>query len=470
MTSIRTRLFVILVATTSLVWLSAIVWIFFSTRAEVEHVLDARLTEAARMVNSLLTSQDIDPKRRATLSHSAIAAHSAYGRQLSCQIWSLDGNLIGRTNDAPDQPLSNHSSGFSETTIDGDVWRVFAVENKDLGVRVLVGDNLRVRDRLVSDVIKGLALPAILILPLLAMLIWVSLRRGLAPLNSMAASLERRGDSDLSPLPTDDKAPSEIRPVVKSLNGLFSRLSRARERERNFTAFAAHELRTPLAGLKTQAQIALGSSDPAVVGGALRHIVLAVDRTSRLVRQLLDMAEVESGEHSTAERRVNVGRTLEMIGKDLLVNRQLKVTLEMDDDLHSLHLMMAPELFTLAARNLIENALLHSPANGIVRCRMIRAESEVGIVIEDQGPGIPDHELARVRERFFRGTYKTAIGSGLGLSIVEAALERGDAKLALANRAGRGLRATIAVTASQVWQTHHTSADRAFQSSAAISA
>lgn len=450
MTSIRTRLFLILVTTTSLLWLSAIAWIFFSTRAEVEHVLDARLTEAARMVSSLLVSQDVDPKRAAQLGTGATTPHNTYGRQLSCQIWSLDGTLVGRTNDAPAAPLSKHHSGFAETTIDGDVWRVYAVENTELGVRVLVGDNVRVRDRLVGDVIKGLLLPASLIMPLLAGLIWVCLRQGLAPLNRMAASLAKRDASDLSALPMDDRPPAEIRPVVSSLNGLFAKLARARERERNFTAFAAHELRTPLAGLKTQAQIALGSSDGNAVRTALGHIVLGVDRTSRLVRQLLDMAEVEASERMAIDPVVNIGRMLEAIGKDLLMHGRHQAALDVDSALHAIEVTMAPELFTLAARNLIENALLHSPSAGVVRCRMSRDETSVGILIEDEGPGIPDDEIPRVRERFFRGSHKSAVGSGLGLSIVEAALSRGGAKLVLANRPERGLCATIVVATSQV--------------------
>ncbi len=159
MTSIRSRLFLILMITTGVVWMSAIAWIYLSTRAEVERVLDARLIEAARMVSSLITSQEIDPSRAAQIPPVVSAQHTSYERQLSCQIWAFNGTLVGRSDAAPTTPLTESGDGFSETLVDGEIWRVYAVANADLGMRVLVGDNMRVRDRLVEDVIRGLRSP-----------------------------------------------------------------------------------------------------------------------------------------------------------------------------------------------------------------------------------------------------------------------------------------------------------------------
>src|SRR5690606_7158173 len=110
---------------------------------------------------------------------------ASYERQLSCQIWPLDGKLIGRSEHAPSGQLTQSESGFSQSVINGETWRVYSIENASLGVRVMVGDSIAVRDRLVGDVIKGLAIPAILILPFLAGAIWISVRRGMRPLNDM---------------------------------------------------------------------------------------------------------------------------------------------------------------------------------------------------------------------------------------------------------------------------------------------
>lgn len=442
MTSIRTRLFLILMITTGIVWMSAVAWIYLSTRAEVERVLDARLTEAARMVSSLITSQEIDPRRAAQLSAGASILRTSYERQLSCQIWAVDGTLVGRSDGAPSSPLTQGTSGFSETSIDGEPWRVYAVENKELGMRVLVGDNLRVRDRLVGDVIKGLLLPASLIIPILAGLIWLSVRKGLAPLSRMAETLGRRDASDLSPLP-DANAPSEIRPVINSLNGLFGRVSAARERERNFTAFAAHELRTPIAGLKTQAQVALGSDDSTIQRNALQQIVVGVDRTSRLVRQLTDITAAEAGEAPSQHGETNIGHSLSLLADELAPHMPRDVRVSLDECLYGVCLKIEPSLFMLAARNLLENALLHSPPFGVVRCSARLDGGGVSIVFDDDGPGIPEDELPKVRQRFFRGRSKTPVGSGLGLAIVDLVLIRSGGSLQLSNRPRGGLRAEM---------------------------
>ncbi|OCP00058.1 MULTISPECIES: ATP-binding protein [unclassified Ensifer] len=447
MRSLRTRLFAILLITTGLLWLSATVWIFLSTRAEVERVLDARLMEAARMVNSLIVSQDMMPeggdKDRPAQSAMKIPVldHPHYDRQLSCQIWSLDGTLIGKSDSAPDATLAAHATGFSETVINGETWRVFAVENAGLGVRVLVGDNLRIRDRLVNDLVKGLLFPALLIIPLLAVLIWLSVGRGLAPLRKLAGDLERREASDLHAI-EDIGTTREISPVLKSLNGLFARVAGAREREQNFIAFAAHELRTPLAGLKTQAQVALASDDGATREKALGQIVAGVDRTGKLVRQLLDIASVEASESAKPVGTVNVGDILAGLRTEL-AGQAHRVDVAIDRRLFDLKIGMDPDLFRLAARNLLENAINHSPPGATVNCTCELDAGSLVITINDMGPGIPDEEMAHVTERFFRGRFKTSAGSGLGLSIVERALDRAGADLELCNRPGGGLSARI---------------------------
>jgi two-component system, OmpR family, sensor histidine kinase QseC len=446
MTSIRGRLFLILMLTTGIVWMSAIAWNYLTTRAEVERVLDARLIEAARMVSSLISNQEIDPKRAAQIPADVAALHKSYDRQLSCQIWALDGTLVGRSDAAPATPLTEGEEGFSETSVGGETWRVYAVKNQALGMRVLVGDNLRVRDRLVAEVIRGLALPALLILPILAGLIWLSVRKGLAPLNAMAKALETRPASDLSAL-SDRQAPSEIRPVIGSLNGLFARVDVARRRERDFTAFAAHELRTPIAGLKTQAQVALAANDPEICRNALRQIVVGVDRTSRLVRQLTDLTNVESGAITTDDTGVDLGKVLRLVADAMPRQPTDGPTIVIAPELAEASLAVDPSLFTLAARNLLENAVLHAPAGRPVKCGLRMGSGFGAVFIDDHGPGIPEDELPKVRDRFFRGRNKAPMGSGLGLAIAELALARMGGALHLENRRDGGLRAELRFSA-----------------------
>ncbi|MDO8878800.1 MAG: ATP-binding protein, partial [Pseudolabrys sp.] len=281
-----------------------------------------------------------------------------------------------------------------------------------------------------------------LVLPILAGLIWLSVRKGLAPLNAMASTLETRPASDLSALPDAD-TPSEIKPVILSLNGLFGRVSAARQRERDFTAFAAHELRTPIAGLKTQAQVALGSEDPRIRNNALRQMVIGVDRTSRLVRQLTDLTNTESGEIATARQDVNLGKILRQMADDIGQHYSDTAAIEVDPELSSVCLSMDPSLFTLAARNLLENAALHSGADRVVRCTVRPEKDGIAVVVDDSGPGIPEDELPKVRDRFYRGRNKIAMGSGLGLAIADLAMSRLGGEVYLENRREGGLRAEL---------------------------
>lgn len=449
MHSMRTRLFAILILTTGLVWLSAVVWIFFSTGSQLERVLDARLMEAARMVNSMVTRGALGTSEGVAVPPIPTEPHPAYNRQLSCQIWSLEGSLLSQSADAPKAKLSDRKPGFSNTVINGETWRVYTVDNPEAGVLVMVGDRVYFRDHLVNNVIAGVLLPALLILPVLAGLIWLSVGRGLMPLSRIAKELSMRQASDLSPVEEVGTA-SELRPVMKAINVLFERVSQARDRERDFTAFAAHELRTPMSGLKTQAQIALASTDPAIREKALAQIVVGVDRTGRLVRQLLDMASLDSGAEPATDESFNAGRLLETIAGELIPHAGVMAEIAVDAGLWALELRMSPELFRLAARNLIENALHHSPQGGRVSCRLTESGASVTIWIEDEGPGIPDDELARVTERFFRGRFKSAAGSGLGLSIVEMALDHGGARFEMRNRPEGGFAAGIVIADDRV--------------------
>lgn len=434
MTSLRKRLFLILVVATGFIWLSAVAWIYVGSRTHLEHMLDTRLQEAARMVTSLVSRDRLS-------AEGAIAAIPApapigYERQLSCQIWSLDGHLVARSSGAPGEQLAKGSAGFSEQEIGGQVWRVFTIEDREKGVRVMVGDRLSLRDGLVADLILALIAPALLIVPLLGLLIWASLGRGLRPLRAMADELARRDADDMRPIDTGN-APSEVKPLADALNGLFGKVEAARRHEREVTAFAAHELRTPLAGLKTQAQIAIVAADPVIRQGALGQILVSVDRTTRLVRQLLAIARLDAGAPAVSMEDVVPGEVLDEIVAE---PPDAKVQVELDPALYAAPIRANREILKLALRNLHENAVRHMPDGGTVAWRAAPGS----LVVEDDGPGIPEDELPLVTQRFFRGRHRSAAGTGLGLSIVDIAARRLGGRLVLKNRQGRaGLSAAI---------------------------
>lgn len=438
MTSLRLRLFLILIGATSLIWLAAVSWIYISSQRELEHVLDTRLQEAARMVASLAEGFDRSPSDD-TDSKTFNPILSGYERQLSCQIWSLDGRLIAKSSGAPEGVLTDRDSGFSDHEINGETWRVYAVEDASKGVRVLVGDRLGLRERLVGDLVKGLLWPALLMIPLLGLLIWLSLNRGFRPLAWITHDIAHRKADDMRPVNVTT-TPSEVRPLTDALNQLFAKVELARRHERDLTAFAAHELRTPLAGLKAQAQVAIAADDPVVMKHALRQILVSVDRTSRLVRQLLTIARLDAGAKDQGSETIAIGDLIDEIAA--ATTRPDTVTVSVDDGLATLTWVADRDCLELAIRNLHENAIQHMPSGGHVHWTI--GSSPNGIVVEDEGPGIPENELPQVGTRFFRGRFKSAVGSGLGLAISRLALERIGARLELKNRTDtKGLRAEL---------------------------
>ncbi|MDM7850867.1 ATP-binding protein [Pseudochrobactrum kiredjianiae] len=431
MTSLHKRLFIILVTATGIIWASAVAWTYFNSRNQLEHVLDTRLQEAARMVHSLLgnASTGMNTTNAISLAHE----HGNYERYLSCQIWSLDGELVGSSTGAPDIKITGNSTGFSDEIVQGELWRVYTIVDPAKGVRILVADRLALRDRLVGDLVKGLVAPIILILPLLGLLIWISLGRGLRPLHELADNVRQKDADDMRPLPAGN-IPSEVKPLADALNGLFIKVEAARRHEREVTAFAAHELRTPLAGLKTQAQIALAAADPAIKEGALQQILLSVDRTTRLVRQLLALAKLDSDASPVTPEKVNLGQLVEeIIAQNTVAGR--KINNHIDPALFESTLQTDRHSLTLILRNIYENATHYSPAEEAIRWESLNNGS--GIVVRDCGNGVAEEEIPLLTTRFYRGSNKSQTGTGLGLTIVETAAKRLGISFALRNRTDR---------------------------------
>ena len=442
MRSLRVRLFVLLAAMTVLVWSSAAIWIYVSTRAEVQRVLDRRLVEAAGMVASLATDAEDLLVRRPNQSRLVPLPH--YSRQLSCQIWTLVGRLVGRSSGAPSQPLADGRSGFSERVISGETWRVYTIADPARQIRVSVGDNLRVRQRLIGDLMVGLLAPAIAGLVALAVLIWAAVGAGLAPLREVARLLARRDPSDFSAL-SIERPTEEIKPLIAAIDGQYARLEQLRADERHFIASAAHELQTPLAGLRAHADIASMTDDPATREKSLHSIRKSVDRTARLVGQLLDLSREESGE-PLPPQWVSVASAVESLSDEFSSElRRADVRLTAMDTVADLDTYIAPASLLLALRNLIKNAIDHSPRGGAIEISAEPRGECIALCVRDHGTGIPHEELGKIRGRFVRGARARGPGSGLGLSIVELVLLQVGGTLDLRNLSLSGFEAAILI-------------------------
>lgn len=454
MNSMTARLFALLVVATGLVWASGIAWIYSGSKKELERVLDARLEEAGRMVSSLIENADVKVSTgvsgvRVGGKSTAIAGRAESDFELACQIWSIHGELVGRSAHAPTQALSTTSTGFSDQDIGGTRWRVYAHEDDTRGLRVLVGDRIDRRESLVRGLIYGLVVPGIGVFFVLSGLFWIVLREGLQPLHRLTHTVASRDPDETVPIDIGT-APREIRPVVDALNGLFSKVISAREHERSVTAYAAHELKTPLAGLRTQVQVALAANDPDMRKTALRNAIVAVDQTTRMTRQLLALAEIEADTEPARREWINAGEHLETIGREL-VPRDGETAIAVCPRLKATRILVDPDAFHIAARNLAENALQHSPPGESAHWTLGEADGNASIGIEDSGHGLDDQEMQLVTQRFYRGRHKTGIGSGLGLAIAKTALEKDDLALRLERREpGPGLRASIMIGSDRI--------------------
>lgn len=445
MTSIRTRLFLILVVATGIVWLSAFAWVQQSTRSKVERVLDARLAEAGQMVSSLIGDRRVDIASAAStvtdIARSGDFLAASYSHKLSCQIWSLDGALVGSSGSAPAAQLTQQDTGFSTSTIEGEEWRVYSVVNEALGMRVMVGDSYTVRDRLVGDVTKGLLLPALMMFPILAGLIWVSVGRGLLPLERMAEALSHRPAEDLSPVAVDP-LPREIRPMGDALNGLFSRVDAMRDREKAFTSFAAHELKTPLAGIKTHAQVAGMAPDSETRNRALQRIQSGVERADRMVCQLLALASLDRQDIKSKDTG-DLLEVIQAVASDLSRLASGKQVLIKIDDQSGQRFQVDAILIAVAVRNIVENAIIASPNEATVTIKLGSQDGHIAISVMDRGPGIADQDRSHVMDRFFRGQGAKEGGSGLGLAIVDTAVQRLGGKIDFGKRPEGGQIVTL---------------------------
>ncbi|MGV2497601.1 ATP-binding protein [Pelagerythrobacter aerophilus] len=441
MRSLRLRIFLMVAAVTMLVWSSAAAWTQLSTRSEVQQVLDRRLVEAARMVSSLVGN--VQEPIAQDQPFEVLREAGNYSRQLSCQIWTVNGKLVGRSGEAPTTPLALEGTGFSERVVEGETWRVYTLADPERGIRVMVGDNLEVRERLVDDLMTGLLYPSLVGILALALLIWTAVGAGLAPLREITRRLKARDPNDIGPLGMATTS-SELTPVVHSIDDLFHRLEQMRANEKHFIASAAHELQTPLAGLRAHAQIALVAEDGKVREQSLRHIQTSVDRTSRLVHQLLELAREEAASERVVAAWVPLQQVVSSVAEGLVTQLQ-RANVELAPSRRALEseILVEEGALTLALRNLVENALNHSPRGGTIEVDIETGSGTTEIIVCDDGSGIPSEEIEKVKGRFVRGARQKAGGSGLGLSIVELVMARSGARLELANRSAGGLRAAL---------------------------
>jgi two-component system sensor histidine kinase QseC len=361
---------------------------------------------------------------------------------LEFQIIRADGTLLARSPNAPDM-LVNGALGYANIIHEAHPWRSLTLATRKGEYRIQVAQLVRLRDREALEIARKTVLPlGILFLPLLV-LIYFSIRRGLKPLDDLANDVGMRSPENLSAL-VSPSAPLEARPLVLALNQLLLRLATTLEHERRFTADAAHELRTPLAAVKIQAQVALVSNDTADQRHALKQVLAGANRATHLVEQLLRMARLDPLARLPDPREIDLAELARRLIAELYASDEAgrkNIDLDISDGL--VRVNGDPDLLGAALRNLLDNALRYTPAGSkiTVYVRVENGEPVLGVI--DEGEGVPAEELPRLLERFYRGRGTGVEGSGLGLAIVSRIAGLHGARLEVDNRQAGGFEARL---------------------------
>ena len=437
--SLRVRLLAALLGVTGLIWLGAAWWSYRDARHEAEELLDAQLAQSARLLLAQ-TRHELVEEENHFAAYEVLDEREMhpYEQKLLFRIRDARGQvLLASASPPPTMPAG--TTDYADIHEGGVGWRVLATGDGSL--RVEVAQSLSIRDELARHVALRLALPVLLALPLLGGLILVVVGRALRPLDDLADKVARRTAANL--LPVDTTAlPSEVLPLAGALNSLLERLDHALDSERRFTADAAHELRTPLAAIQVQAQVALASQKEEGRAHALEQVLAGTRRATRLVEQLLRLARLDPLAGLPATQPLALAALARQVVEDLRLGREAeRVRVEIGDEAS---VMGDPDLLSVALRNLLDNALRYSPAPGQVTLAAGMEAGGMRLWVEDEGPGVAADDLPRLSERFYRGAEVTRDGSGLGLAIVARIAQLHGASLRFENRETGGLRVTLA--------------------------
>ena len=434
--SLRRRLLTLLLTVVVVAWGVTTLLAYLRAHHELDELLDAHLARAA----NLMIAQAGDELEEIHLE--SLAEAGPYDQTLVFQVWRGDILLLW-TPDAPQARLSPVESGFSDAVVEGRSWRVYSGRDPEAGLLVQVAEDHATRERLLRHYTLSALTVLVFGLPLLGLLVWLVVGAAVRPLAALGDEVGRRGPADLDPLPAA-QVPREVQPLLERLNALFGRINESLRAERRFTSDAAHELRTPIAAIRAQAEVARHESEQARRDAALARVIEGCDRAARLVDQMLLLARLDLRAQTGAPPVTRIDRVAAQVLAELApAALEQGVAIELSADT-PVEVAADPALVAVLLRNLVENAVRHGGPPGPVQVRCDADESGARLTVEDCGPGVPAGELPELGRRFFRASSAQGAGSGLGLSIVQRIAESCAARVDYRASDGGGLLASVA--------------------------
>lgn len=435
MSSIRKR---IIVRVMGLLILGSVLLGFFSyldAAHEVEELFDAQLAQSARVLAGLLNEpvSQIDHDELTRILVETASSHPDIGHpyeaKVAYMVRDASEQVIAASFSAPDPVLLDWTPGFSTLTRPDSDWRAYVLNQRDASLSIWVGERSDIRDETVSRIVLGTIVPDLIGIPLMLLLVWAAIGSGLKPLDRLAQQIRSRDTDSLVPL-TESDLPQEVAPMQSAINRLLSQVEQLLSREQRFIADAAHELRTPLAVMKVHLNNARSASDPSTRQESMQHLHDAVERATRLVSQMLELARL-SDTVVVKKQPVNVYEEARMALSDIMpLALQKEQSLELEVFGRELPVQtLEPGALRTLIQNIVGNAITHTPLGSRIVLRITGDDNQWCLSAHDSGQGVSESDRAHLVDRFFsRGDTH---GTGLGLSIVQRIVQRHQGSMSL---------------------------------------
>lgn len=411
----------------------------------IQPFLDSQLIRLSSLIDILAQSTKLDPNARNEIMGYLHKNQPLAVQKLLFQVWDKSGKLWMNSTLLSSYPLNKAPIGFSNEDINGDDWRIYAVYDNKLEVKIIVGELYNLRRELADDIAHSNANILLITYPVFGLLVWIIISFALRSVIRVTNEISHRASTFLEPVQLKE-IPIEIQPLVAELNQLFVRLKLAFARNKRFAADAAHELRTPLAALKTHVQVALITDNEIDRNKALQKVIESVDRSSHVVAQLLTLSRLTEEEALTDIKPFDLHKlSVEIIAYLAPQALEKNIEIELIPPPTETIILGNDTAIGILIRNIVDNAIRYTPPNGEVKVAIIETDEEIILRVTDTGPGIPLELRERVFERFYRILGSKASGSGLGLAIVSQITDLHHATIRLSSPAnGVGLQFDVA--------------------------
>ena len=442
--SIRTFLIINLLLSVTLILSLAIIGNLFLEHRNMQKRLDTQLAYTALHIESFISASTStnDVKRIQGLidsipqrSHAAlpfspddeVVKRIVYPK---FQIWRGK-DLLLKSGHLPQNDIGGKNTGFTSHMLKGNKWRIFTTVIPHRNIKVVVAENYDLHEHLEGRITQSSVLMILVSYPILALLIWIIVGRGLDSIRHVTREIKHRAPHFLNPVKLQ-MVPVEVQPFVDELNTLLGELDCTLQREKRFASDAAHELRTPLAALKAQTQLALRAKTSKDKDQALKQVMQSINRSTHVIEQLLTLCRMAPEASLEGKTDLNLVKTASDVIAELYPTAIKKDSeLELITDHKRVTMIAHPTGIAMLLRNLIDNAIKYTPEKSLIKIYIERDAQQIILRVADNGKGIPDEMRDRVFERFFRGLGETSPGCGLGLGIVKQVIDSHNAQISL---------------------------------------